>query len=408
MKQQFNFKKALILCFTLFSFSAYSQTAGTAVLMEIKNITQPNDHQIEYEVWLTNTGITALALRGNSWGINHTPGLGNGGTMTHTFVSRDPSLATIPTPTGSYSAAINHLRMSTTNCCAGIEVPIMFGVPVRLATMRISTTTNFTDHGANYNPFNPPSPLNPMQVTTQAGRTQCIATCFVNYSYPAQANYILYGVGNAPTVASLNVLTGSISTSPLLNTASTLNLTCFIEGYWNGNYSMASVLANQSLAANPNDCDMINVELHEALPPYNLVASTQTMLHQNGSATCIFPFVIGDFYIVVKHRNAIETWSANPIAMGFNSTSYNFSNDANKAYGNNMKEVSASVWAFYSGDSYKDLNIDLLDVDQVRHDVLLFSYGNFDTDMNGDGNVDLLDSDFVNRNNNNFVYSMTP
>jgi hypothetical protein len=111
----------------------------------------------------------------------------------------------------------------------------------------------------------------------------------------------------------------------------------------------------------------------------------------------------------VKHRSALQTWSANPVTMGAN-VNYDFSTDASKAYGDNQIQISTSpsIWAFYSGDLIIDENMDLLDLGAVESDISNFTYGYVSTDLNGDGNVDLLDSPMLESNISNFIYSVHP
>lgn len=117
----------------------------------------------------------------------------------------------------------------------------------------------------------------------------------------------------------------------------------------------------------------------------------------------------GDKYIVIKHRNAIQSWSAMPVTMGA-SVNYNFSDAITKAYGSNMVQVSTSpaIWAFFSGDLVIDENVDLLDLGFLETDISNFAFGYLPSDINGDGNVDLLDSPILEANINNFVFSNHP
>jgi hypothetical protein len=189
---------------------------------------------------------------------------------------------------------------------------------------------------------------------------------------------------------------------------STLNLTCFIEGYWNGSSAMLPVLANQGVGTSSTICDSIVVELHSATSPYSLQYSTNTILQTNGSATCTFPPLSGNYYIVVKHRSALETWSANPINMNGASISYNFSTANTQAYSANQMEISPNLWGFYSGDLNYDENMDLIDLTMVENSISIFDNGYFSTDLNGDGNVDLLDSPMLETNISNFVFAAHP
>ena len=201
----------------------------------------------------------------------------------------------------------------------------------------------------------------------------------------------------------------SVATLNLTIACSTVvNLTCLIQGYWDaGSSSMLPVLFNQGELSTATACDSIDVELHD-ITTYAMVQSVRTILNQNGTANCVFPATSGDYYIVVKHRSAIQTWSALPVTVGPTAVSYNFTSAANQAYGDNQVEVSTGVWALYSGDIITDENIDLLDLGTLELDISNFSYGYMPTDLNGDGNVDLLDSPVLEANISNFVFSYHP
>jgi len=201
----------------------------------------------------------------------------------------------------------------------------------------------------------------------------------------------------------------SVATLNLTIACSTVvNLTCLIQGYWDaGSSAMLPVLANQGEVSTATACDSIDVELRD-ITTYAMVQSVRTVLNQNGTANCVFPATTGDYYIVVKHRSAIQTWSALPVTVGPTAVSYNFTSAANQAYGDNQVEVSTGVWALYSGDIIIDENIDLLDLGTLELDISNFSYGYMPTDLNGDGNVDLLDSPVLEANISNFVFSYHP
>jgi uncharacterized protein affecting Mg2+/Co2+ transport len=188
---------------------------------------------------------------------------------------------------------------------------------------------------------------------------------------------------------------------------STLNLKLFIEGYYSGSSAMTSVLLNQGVSLNSTITDSVLIELHDAISPYGLIASTNALLGTNGVANCIFPTLTGSYFIVVKHRNALETWSAAPVLIG-TSTTYDFTTSSAQAYGSNMIEVETGIWGFYSGDLNFDENIDLLDLSILEADISNFSFGYYASDINGDGNVDLLDSPVMEENINSFVFAAHP
>jgi hypothetical protein len=157
---------------------------------------------------------------------------------------------------------------------------------------------------------------------------------------------------------------------------------------------MASVLLNEGVSTNNLLADSILVELRNASAPYSLVASTNTVLHTDGSASATFSGVVanGNYYIVIKHRNSIETWSASPISISTSTTStYDFSTSANQAYGSNQKEVENGLWALYSGDINRDGAIDAFDYLLQAPDIVSGASGYLNTDLNGDGAVDAFD-----------------
>jgi hypothetical protein len=157
-----------------------------------------------------------------------------------------------------------------------------------------------------------------------------------------------------------------------------------------------------------SNTDSISVELRNATPPYNVAASLRTILLTDGTASCTFPPLTGSYYVVINHRNSIQTWSASPVAIGALPVSYDFATAANKAYGDNMKEVENGIWAFFGGEINQDENVDLLDLGILEADINDFQFGYISSDVNGDGNVDLLDSPMVEQNINDFIYSNHP
>lgn len=188
----------------------------------------------------------------------------------------------------------------------------------------------------------------------------------------------------------------------------TVNLTLFIEGYYAGAGQMSPVLMNQGVSMNPVVADSITVELHDTMAPFASVSSLKVLLNTNGTANCNFPVSTGSYFLVVKHRNALETWTASPVSLGPNPVSYSFSTSASQAYGSNLLAVGPGIYALYSGDLNRDENIDLIDLSFLENDINAFQFGYFATDINGDGNVDLLDLPLLETHINEFVYAIHP
>lgn len=212
-----------------------------------------------------------------------------------------------------------------------------------------------------------------------------------------------YGEG-VPAIFNVNVT----------NCTSYLSLKMFIQGYYTGNQQMGAVLMNQGIGSNASVCDSVTVELHAASAPYTLVRSVKTVLSTNGWAYCPFSYIPGQnmlgnsYYIVVKHRNLLESWSANPVLFSGYTTTYDMSDAPSKVYGANCLQVGPAVYALYNGDLIADGNIDLLDHPELEQAISAFQYGYQPTDLNGDGNVDLLDMTTLEENINQFIFTQHP
>ena len=62
--------------------------------------------------------------------------------------------------------------------------------------------------------------------------------------------------------------------------------------------------------------------------PFSLVDSKDVILLTDGSAEVQFSdnVALGTYFIVLRHRNTIETWSKNPILFNGNLVLFDFSN----------------------------------------------------------------------------------
>ena len=197
----------------------------------------------------------------------------------------------------------------------------------------------------------------------------------------------------------------------------TLNVKAFLEGYYSGSETMQPVLQyNQGVTLDTTLCDSVTVALYS---PSNIATNTpgpytpdytfNAIATTKGISIAQFPASLEgtSYWISLEHRNHISTWSANPVTIQ-EYTTYDFSNASNKAYGSNMKEVSAGVWASFSGDINQDENVDLLDLSILDSSISNFDFGYVSTDINGDSNVDLLDNPIIEENINQFIFSVHP
>jgi hypothetical protein len=184
-----------------------------------------------------------------------------------------------------------------------------------------------------------------------------------------------------------------------------------IQGYYDVNTGfMQPVYLNSGVGVNASESDLVTVSLHDANPPYAQAYTFSGIQNINGNIQCTFPYTAlgNSYYIVLTNRNAVQTWSANPVTMTATNT-YDFTTSAAQAFGTNQIDVSGSgLYAIYNGDVNQDLVVDGLDFNDWETDNNNFAGGYITSDFNGDGVVDGLDFLIWEPNNNNFIGAITP
>lgn len=204
------------------------------------------------------------------------------------------------------------------------------------------------------------------------------------------------------------IQTYTIIVTRLAGTAQ-ITITAFLEGLYLGSNTMVSSPFAANGISPSNVADTIVVELRNSTVPYSLAFSAIGTLNTTGTANILFPAgsLGNSYYLVVKHRNSIETWSAMPISI-LASTSYNFSSSINQAFGNNLSDVGNSKFAIFSGDINQDGSVDFndypdLDISSSNGDLGYLPY-----DLNGDASVDFNDYPILDINSSNGIIKLTP
>jgi len=120
----------------------------------------------------------------------------------------------------------------------------------------------------------------------------------------------------------------------------------------------------------------------------------------------------GTYYVSVRHRNCLETWSRSGGEFFSNGStvSYDMSDNSSKALGNNIVQVNSSpdIFAMYSGDVVSDNFIELSDVIHTYNDATNFETGYNDSDLTGNNITGLADVLIASNNSNLFVGTITP
>jgi endonuclease/exonuclease/phosphatase family metal-dependent hydrolase len=190
------------------------------------------------------------------------------------------------------------------------------------------------------------------------------------------ANALHYSSDHLPVIASFSF------------DAPYMELTAFkalIEGLYNGSTMIP---------------DTVTVELRDNSTPYALIDQAKIYLNNAGTGTGKFYSALNGipYYLVLKHRNAIETWSGTTQVFLNSTLSYDFTTSPAKSYGNNLKQV-GTKWCIYSGDVNQDGTIDSQDLNSVYGANIFGVTGYTSTDITGDSFTEIGDLTNVFINN---------
>jgi uncharacterized protein (TIGR02145 family) len=143
----------------------------------------------------------------------------------------------------------------------------------------------------------------------------------VNAIVPVNAN-----TGTIELVNSAGCTAQSATTFTYLFSTPNLTVKLYLQGLYVGGGFMELPLVNSGLSGNAQHADSIELRLASASAPYSIFYSGRVLLLSTGVSVLNLPgTVIGQqYYIVVRHRNSLETWSKQPVIFSA-STYYNFS-----------------------------------------------------------------------------------
>ena len=210
------------------------------------------------------------------------------------------------------------------------------------------------------------------------------------YNYQVAAVDIHGNVSQLSNIANVN-----------FNIAGQINITAALEGFY--------IPASNNMITG----DTLMVYLRNSAFPYSIADSSKGVINGN-TLYGNFKFYnapTGNYYIALKHRNSVETWSAAPQSYtNLSNSNYDFSNLITKAYGSNQIQVDAVPvrFAIYSGDVNQDGTVDATDVSTIDNDASNFVSGYVVTDLTGDDFVDGTDFSIADNNAANFVSAITP
>ena len=347
-----------ILVLSLFSSAANSQTPTYE--LTAKNYTYISTNTMEFDVYMRHTNNpTVFEYSGGQYFFNFDPNIANGGTLSYTIIASD-----LPT------------NMQPRN-------PLVSGSQLRLAS------NTFPGPGFGFimtNNGNPGTRIVRMRLATSAPSFASVAPAFQwRSALPDPFTKIFaYVAGNNVNISS--PATHLIDSSGVLVT---VNVKVALEGLYR-------TILNRHIKR-----DTVTIILRRAAAPFQQVDSSRKVLDSvTLSASASFRNVAnGSYYIVVRHKNSMETWSkpgGENLTVG-TTFNYDFTTLQTQAYGSNMKLV-GTKWCIFVGNVNQDFIIDASDMLYVDNDSYIFLTGDVVTDLNGDRIVDIDDLAMIDNN----------
>lgn len=372
----------------------------------------------------SDTSICAggsIALRVNFTGSNGTPTYLWNGPNGYTSTTQNPNIPSVTTlQAGQYT-----IQLTDTAGCISRDTMVVNVRQPSTSSQTLSVCGNYLWNGTTYTTSgtytwngtnsvgcDSVATLN-LTIRSTSATTETLFVCgsylWNGTTYTTSGTYTWTGTNAAgcDSVVTLNLT--------VQNCATTLNLTAFLEGNYLGNGTMQPTLFNLSVSSDSTATDSITVQLYAASTPVSTTPdyTVGALLHTNGSASVTLPsaVVANSYYVVIKHRNHLELWSANPVLFS-NTTSYDFSSSLSTAFGDGvnppMRAVSGGKFALYSGDVNQDGTIDIFDLQIAENDASNFSFGYNASDVNGEGNTDIFDLQLIEINSGLYPFVAKP
>ena len=165
-------------------------------------------------------------------------------------------------------------------------------------------------------------------------------------------------------------------------TSVSVNVTMCIEGF----RSSSSMIS-----------DTVTVELRNSISPYDRIEFSKEKVTGSGYATYEFTNTpAGSYFVVLKHRNSLETWSSVPVTViAGGNYNYDFTTSVSQSFGN-MSVLKSGAYCVFSGDVNQDQIIDAGDLSSVENSVDQSGY--IAEDVTGDDYVDAGDISIVENN----------
>ena len=185
-----------------------------------------------------------------------------------------------------------------------------------------------------------------------------------------------------------------------LYSSSSITVTAVIQGFYNPSSNLMLIP------------DTATVFVRSSVFPYAVVDSSRAVISPATLSATFYGIFVppGNYYLAIRHRNSVETWSSVPVSINGGNAQYNFTASASQAFGNNIVQVDASPvrFALFSGDVNQDGAVDATDLALIDNDAFGFLGGYLPTDLTGDSFIDGTDFAVADNNASNFVSVVRP
>lgn len=242
--------------------------------------------------------------------------------------------------------------------------------------------------------FNYDNSTTAYSIPVLSGIQDAAGSNYIQYSFTNSGNSTITPGPIFGTSPGISVAFGPDANN-LFGSSRTLLLKAIPEGFWNGTVSVG---------------DTITVQLRSTISPYNIIETSSGKTNSSGNATLAFANISSGtpYYIVVKHRNSIQTWSkSGGETWTLSAFNYDFTTSASKAYGNNQK-LKSGKYCIYGGDVNQDETVDATDLSLSDNAAAIALTGYVNTDVTGDNFVDSDDLSIIDNNGAAGVMTLKP
>jgi len=324
----------------------------------------PNQFEFDIDMTWTNAdSIPEFYYAGGQYFFNINGVVANGGTMTMQNVGsdlptnmqpRNPTVYSVTTP-WQLRWAVNTFPGAGN----GFQMPA--GATLKIVNVRLQTTSSSFAQ----------APLNLIWRT-------------IPYYYGPSTKIFQYvsGITNTEITSADSHI---ISIAPFFTGVYQLSVKLGIEGLFLENSHRKS--------------DSVTILVRSSIAPFLPVDSGSAWLDSSTLTASITKLIQpGNYYIIIKYKNGMETWSkpgGEPLGNG--NYFYDFTSSASQAYGNNLV-LKDGLYCIYSGNVNGDDVIDAEDLLAVDNAVFNYAPGTSIANLNGDNIVDIEDMAICDNN----------